>query len=953
MTGDAAKPTPRSYAFGPFLLIPERQLLLQGEKRVRIGGRALDILTALVERPGDVVNKRELLSRVWPDTVVEEANLKVNMTALRRVLGEGPGSPQYIATVVGRGYRFIGSVESSAKANSAAEARSILPAGHNLPTGTTQVFGRADAIEDILRDLKESRLVSIVGPGGIGKTTVAVTTAERVVGKFEHGVWLVDFSPLKDAALVPNTIAMTIGLAAHSANMLAALCDYLRDREMLLIFDSCEHIIDSAAACANRILADAGGVKILATSREPLGVKGERVRRLSGLAMPQSSIGLKAAEARTFPAVQLFVDRATDRLESFLLDDANTPPVAEICRKLDGLALAIELAATRVDSFDVHELLKQLDDRLSLLKGHRASAERHRTLTATIDWSYDLLTERERALMRRLSIFAGAFNLSSACAVATDGRIDRAKVVEDLANIVAKSLVAADVGDVEVQYRQLDTSRAYALEKLAASGELDGVRRRHAEHFLALAERAASEVDRLSRAEWLARYTHRLDDIRNALNWASADPDAAALGVKLTVAAIPFWKILSLVDECRSAAERVLEDRFEAYRSAHDELTLRQTVGATLLHVRGPLPEVKAALSMALQIAESLGDSALQLECLDGISEYELWTGDSRAALAVSEKTRAIEAKGQLFAGGSADAQAGSALEQLGALSASRRHLETVVNLPLSSDSRTDVARFEFNQRLIARGSLASVLWLQGFPDQAVNTARQQREEAEASNYAVSYCYALLLCSATMLLHVRNYDAANRYISFGLQQATTHGLTFWRTMTTGGSLCRWQLYTGHRPDLAELRRVLAKVREGGFRMKYPHYLTNFGEALARQGDLQGGLAAIDDAMALCEETGQTVIIPEIMRIKGNVIRFEDPTRSDRAAECYLRSIGQARRDGTPSWELRSAISLVKLARARGGDTQAEEMLAAAYNRFTEGFTTGDLRRARTLLDNPA
>ena len=241
-------------------------------------------------------------------------------------------------------------------------------------------------------------------------------------------MWLVDLAPLKDPSLVPNAIATAIGLAAHSANMLAALGGFLRDREMLLLLDSCEHIIDAVAACANRILADAAGVKILATSREPLRVKGERVRRLPGLGTPFASSGLKAEEALAFPAIQLFVDRAADRLESFSLSDADAPMAAEICRKLDGLALAIELAATRVDAFGVSGLLDQLDNRFRLLEGHRAGPERHRTLTATIDWSYDLLSESERAVMRRLSVFAGAFSLDSACAVAADEGIDRVRV---------------------------------------------------------------------------------------------------------------------------------------------------------------------------------------------------------------------------------------------------------------------------------------------------------------------------------------------------------------------------------------------------------------------------------------------------------------------------------------------------------------------------------------------
>ena len=951
-TNDGDDRAPRSFAFGPFVLLPARQLLIKDGASIRIGGRAFDILTALVERAGETVTKRELFSRVWPDTVVEEGNLKVNMAVLRRTLGEAPGGTPYIATIVGRGYRFVAAVQVStspeATSDVSPDVAAASPRNHNLPIATTRIVGRQAVIDAIRRELQDARLLSIVGTGGIGKTTVALAVAEHEVGRHRDGVWLVDLSTLKEPDLVPSSVATAIGLTAHSANMLAALCGFVRDRNLLLVLDSCEHVIEGVAAVVAPILAEAAGVTILATSREPLRVRGERVRRLAGLETPPETDTLAAQAALSYPAVQLFVDRVTDVLGAFSLGDADASRVAAICRKLDGIALAIELAATRVDVFGISGLLEQLNGRLELLEGNRGGIKRHRTLTATIDWSYDLLPDRERASMRQLSVFAGEFSLESALAVVANGAPDNTDLSADIASLVAKSLLTADVGDSDVEYRQLDTTRAYALEKLT-DHELESTRRRHAEHFLALAERANADAQLLTVGSWLARYAPKIDDIRDALRWAFTNRGDALLGVRLTVAAIPFWKRLSLVEECRRAVDRALDARHDPVRTRRDSLILSLTMGATLLHTRGPLLQVKSSLTDALAAAEELGDTNLQLECLRGLSEYELWTGDSNAAISVADRIRVIAGARHDRSSADADAQAGSALSWLGALVASRRRLESIIRRPLSHDLRSEAGRFEFDQRLTARGTLATVLWLQGFPDQAVEMARFQLAEANDSNYAVSLCYALIHGSLVVSLYVRDYESARRHLEHGLEHATRHGLTIWRMM----SACvrtRWDLYVGRLVDLAANREALAAVQQSGFRMRYPNYLTNYGEALARQGDFSRGLACIDEAMALSEASGQVVGMPEMLRIKGNVLWFSDRARADEAVQCYLRSIEIARRDGALSWELRSAISLVKVARQHGNREPAEAMLAAAYGRFDEGFSTGDLQRARALID---
>ena len=338
-------------------------------------------------------------------------------------------------------------------------------------------------------------------------------------------------------------------------------------------------------------------------------------------------------EALAFPAVQLFVDRATDRLESFSLSDADAPMAAEICRRLDGLALAIELAATRVDAFGVGGLLDQLDNRFRLLEGHRAGPERHRTLTATIDWSYDLLSESERAVMRRLSVFAGAFSLESAAPLPPMKASTGSEVVEDLANLVAKSLVAAGARDIAVEYRQLDTTRAYCLERLRISGEDQAVRCRHAEHVCAVLEQAASEWSQRPAREWGAAYGHVVDDLRVALAWVGRDEANRSLRIRLTVAGLLLWNHFSLIEECHVHVSRAIEELDAAgLAGTAFEMKFKLWLGGSTMFTRGLKPQAMDALRRASQIANQIGDTDYRHRCLMLIAAYELFTGEHDAA---------------------------------------------------------------------------------------------------------------------------------------------------------------------------------------------------------------------------------------------------------------------------------------------------------------------------------
>ena len=485
-----------SFSFGRFRLLPGQHILLEGEKPINLGSRALDILTMLVEHAGELVSKDELTTRVWPDTFVEESSLRVHIAGLRRALGDGQAGNRYVANIPGRGYRFVAPVAVSQKTGPIVPKIPTATPAHNLPASLIRMIGREDVTRTLSAWLLRRRFITIVGPAGIGKTTVALAVANRLLGTYGDGVYFVDLCHITDPLRITRVLALVFGLAAHSGHRTHELIAFLRDKKMLAVFDSCEHVIEGIAALAVDLLKNAPGLNILATSREPLRAEGECVRRLTPLKVPPGLGKLTATEALAFPAVQLFVERATECSDAFELTDVDAPIVVDICRKLDGMALAIELAAGRVDAFGVRELATLLNDRFRLLmRGRRTAVRRHQTLNAALDWSYEVLPECERIILRRLAVFDSYFTLESAIRVATDSKIAELDVLNALANLVAKSLVAADIGGDIVHYRLLETTRVYARGKLAESGDHELAAQRHAENHRDILERAGLAPD--------------------------------------------------------------------------------------------------------------------------------------------------------------------------------------------------------------------------------------------------------------------------------------------------------------------------------------------------------------------------------------------------------------------------------------------------------------------------
>ena len=466
--------------------------------------------------------------------------------------------------------------------------------------------------------------------------------------------------------------------------------------------------------------------------------------------------------------------------DDFVFDDTNVAAVVEICRRLDGVPLALELAAARIDVFGVRELADHLDDRFRVLtSGRRTALPRHQTLGATLDWSYQLLSEAEQAVLRRLAVFAGDFSLDAAVAVAGD--LTELPVVEHIANLVAKSLLVADLHGEIPRYRLLDTTRLYAFDRLRSAGELPATGRRHAEYYRAFFAHAEAESEARPQAEWLAIYGRHLDNVRAGLDWAFSADGEPQIGVALTIAVVPLWVQLSLLGECRERVDRALAPLNSiAGRDPRHEMQLYAALGMSLNYTTGPVPETEAAWTKTLEIAKSLGDLEYQLRALRGLWAHWMNAGEYRASLAIAYEFSALAGTtGDPAALGAADRMAGIILHYLGDQAGARQHLERRLARAVSPVRQSQPVRFLIDQRVAARSLLARILWLQGFPDQAASAARLAVDEAEASGHALSLCHALAQAACPVAALNGDVVAAQSFTAVLLDRARELGLSGW------------------------------------------------------------------------------------------------------------------------------------------------------------------------------
>jgi predicted ATPase/DNA-binding winged helix-turn-helix (wHTH) protein len=923
---------PQAWQFGSFTLLPTQRLLLDGQAPVRVGGRALDVLIVLVEAAGRVVERDELTARVWQKVVVDEGSLRVHIAALRRALGDDGDARRYIVNIPGRGYSFVEDARPIAPLNAAPTGRSIVSQPRPLPSLLVPVVGRDDAIREVVATVGEQRLVTIVGAGGIGKTTVALAAATQLAAHYRDGARFADLAPLTD----PRHVAVQVANAVVDAPLIAGageLADLLAERQMLIVLDNCEHVVEAAATMAEVILSAAPGVRLLTTSREALRAVGECVLRLSALELPPASAKLSARQALGFSAIQLFAQRTAAFFGGYELTDDDVPVVIEICRRLDGIPLAIELAAGRVAQLGLRGLSAGLEDRFSVLtKGRRTALPRQQTLRAAIDWSYELLSDDQKAVLRRLSIFAGAFSFDSAIAVCEDGL--SADPCDALDELVLKSLISVDPSTDIARYRLLEVTRAYALEKLNEAGELEAVSRTHAEHVCAVFEwlQADSPLDRLIGDAAHARW---IDDIQLAVHASLSTLRDPGLGVRLLAATASVWYQRSLLDEYRARAEEALEKAANLPEPpAATLMRLWHSLGHSYWHTKGPHPDVARAFGKSCDLARQLRNVGFERMALWGIWVQRYGSGDYVAALDLARKHAALTPSGT-----EPEVEIRSrhlmqlSLHLMGDQAASRAEAAAALRLTRLTDDHRALARFQLNH-VATKAVLARVLWIQGLPAQALVAAEEALQSARAADDALTLCVAMFGQCAVWLW-------CGRWTELGLladeliDVATVRRLMFWKA---------WgQTFKDARAYGAEGVTVL--------RWRNPVCGLHQLEVMATvSGELLDADALVRAEQGLCPWCA-----PEVLRAQGDkLLRQGSPPQE--AEQWFVRALDLARSSSALSWELRAATSLAGCWLSQDRRGEATALLAGVLDRYDEGFDTLDVRRARltqSRLEVPA
>jgi predicted ATPase/DNA-binding winged helix-turn-helix (wHTH) protein len=900
-------------SFDTFRFFPSRQQLFDGDQPLRVGSRAMGLLQLLIENAGEVVTKNKLMETVWSGMCVDESNLRTNIGALRKVLGDGRDGRRYIQNVPGRGYRFVAPVQSGENAppedGSSRDAR----------RETGRLIGRAQDAESVSQELIENRVVSIIGSGGIGKTSLAMAVADLWRRTNGGDVTFVDLTTVNDAEQL-WTAAARVFEVDPAPGARAQVLVAVRAWEGLVVLDNCEHVLEAAAAFVTAVLKFGKGIRILATSREPLRVEGEWAHRLPPLRYPEGDVELTARECLSFSAVKLLVQRIAETIGGFSLTDKEAPFAIEICRRLGGVPLALELAAARAEAFSLKQLANGLRDRFTLLsQGHRTAVPRQQSLRATLEWSCQLLDESERVLVRRLSVFPAWFDLSDAVGFGGRAGIPELTVLHGVVSLVAKSILIAEVTDDSARYRLAETTRAFAKEMLADANEVDTAYQ--ALTFYITAQYAAeSAKDDGPKFGWLACCIRNSDNARACLDWALAEGRDVSAGVELVSNALPLWMRTSRLIEHRHYLQPALAHILEVRpRRTKDELALEVALALAQYYSGGPTNDVMSRLKRSLFLARKLESKTHELNILwmlYGVSgnwgnyraEAEFAQEFAEASVSVSgphAKTR----RHRMLA---------RAYHDLGEQQKALKEIDRA--LATRSGGNADLDAYAIDDITAALAVKARVLWITGKAEDAMSVSEECLARALAVDHAQSTCWAIAFNLCPVAIWSGDSENAHRFATV----AMAHSEKTFEHWNNWAHLYRSALDPSMHAAAA--RHLLARM-------------------IPAQKDIFATLWSV-----FAGEDIRSRAVRHTSWCSAELMRLASAYLDDVVGMRLLQQADLlAKQQDALGWRLRIASNIAERQLIRGDRAKGRAALGPVYESFKQGFKTKDLRDAADLL----
>lgn len=831
---------------GPLRVSIQDRTIFRSGQPYPISGRAFDILEALIAERGSVVSKDALLEHAWPNTIVEENNLQVQIVTLRRALGH---ARQLLQTVPGRGYILLPQPESAPRQSK------VYSLG--LPFVDT-LFGRSTAVDHLLHLFKSSQVVTLTGAGGIGKTSLAIEAC-RDTGDLFLCIRYVSLAAIQNDHQAREAILSIFSDVVNGAAMsVEEMSRSLRESQCLVILDNCEHLMESVACITQTITAGNPGVRVLATSREALRIAAETVYPVQTLACPAEDADIDASLESD--AVKLFLHRLRRQPADFDVNGTTVQIIGEICRRLDGIPLAIELAAARAATLGLDTVRAHLDDRFAILTGgSRDALPRHQTLKAVFEWSYRLLSDTEQLLFRQASIFADSFSLEAIAAIMGRHDVSTAASIQALAGLVAKSLIYVDRQNAR-RFRQLESARAYARSLLDQNGETAAASRAHATYFRDFFERGPYKSEQIRIEDAHDVISAEIGNMRAAMSWAFGSAGDIPLGIDLAGTAVPILFELPRLEECEhwaSVAIDALRAAEASPRLQQTQLRLLSIYAAALIYTEGPQPSVEAAWQEVLTLAESAKDHGTQLRAIWGLWNLELYAGRPTRALPVALRfQRAAKEFGTPLQVALSHRIIGMTLHYAGRHADARGELLAALATPAMQEVRWSTAGVRTDQIAATYALLARIQWFLGDREGSLQQIEEAEETARAAGHELTLAYVLIEVTIPLAILHRNANMLMLAVEGLEKECRKAGLRAWLACCDSFEwIARAMENHLSRDDLFAMERAIGRLRLTGYLSPLPMVLGEFARALDASGLRDRALTTVEAALEHCVEHG--------------------------------------------------------------------------------------------------